>query len=154
MPIRGDDWSRGMTVRQASFALRVVRRRAGDAGILYRRTLTSARAERLTRIRSISPLAFSAAMPLLRAAVRASGGTVGARIATGPYHALDPDWGARVACYALVASGLRDGTRLSRAAGHLKDADAAEAAWWFGAMTRRDGRRAIRALRILTEATR
>jgi hypothetical protein len=40
------------------------------------------------------------------------------------------------------------------AAGHLKEADAAEAAWWLGAMTRRDGRRAIRALRILTEATR
>ena len=33
------------------------------------------------------------------------------------------------------------------------ESDAAEAAWWFGAMTRRDGRRPIRALRILTEAT-
>lgn len=143
-----------MTVREASFALRVVRRRGGDAGILYRRTLTAARVERLTRIRAISPLAFTAAMPLLRSAVRGSGGAAGVRLATGPYHAIDPDWGARVACYALVASGLRDGSKLARAAGHLKEADAAEAAWWLSAMTRRDGRRAIRALRILSEATR
>jgi hypothetical protein len=143
-----------MTLREASFALRVVRRRAGDAGILYRRTLTAKRVERLARIRAVSPLAFAAAMPLLRAAVRGSGGSAGARLATGPYHPLDADWGARVACYALVASGLRDGTRMARAAGHLKEADASEAAWWFGVMTRRDGRRAIRALRILIEATR
>lgn len=143
-----------MTLREASFALRVVRRRGGDAGILYRRTLTPKKVERLTRIRAISPLAFAAAMPLLRAAVRGSGGTGSVRISTGPYHPLDADWGARVACYALVASGLRDGARMARSAGHVKEADAAEAAWWFGAMTRRDGRRAIRALRILTEATR
>jgi hypothetical protein len=142
-----------MTLREASFALRVVRRKSGDAAILYRRTLTARREERLTRIRAISPLAFAAAMPLFRAAVRASGAPAGVRLATGPYHPLDPDWGARVACYALVASGLRDGGRMARAAGHLKEADAAEAAWWFGAMTRRDGRRAVRALRILTEAT-
>lgn len=143
-----------MTIREASFALRVVRRRSGDAAILYRRTLTAKRTERLTRITSISPLAFSAAMPLLRAAVRSSGGSTAGRLAAGPYHPLDPDWGARVACYALVASGLRNGGRMSRAAAHLREADATEAAWWFGAMTRRDGRRAIRALRILTEATR
>lgn len=142
-----------MTVREASFALRVVRRRQGDAGILYRRTLTARHVERLTRIAAISPLAFAAAMPLLRAAVRGSGGSAGVRLATGPYHALDADWGARVACYALVARGLRDGDRMARAAAQLKESDAAEAAWWFGAMTRRDGRRAIRALRILTEAT-
>ncbi len=143
-----------MTLRDAYFALRVVRRREGDAGILYRRTLTAKRVERLTRIRAISPLAFAAAMPLLRAAVRGSGGSAGVRLSTGPYHPLDADWGARVACYALVASGLRDGGRMARAAGQLKEADAAEAAWWFGAMTRRDGRRPIRPLRILTEATR
>jgi hypothetical protein len=142
-----------MTVREAYFALRVVRRRGGDAGIIYRRTLTGRRVERLTRIRAISPLAFAAAMPLLRAAVRGSGGSAGVRLSTGPYHPLDADWGARVACYALVASGLRDGSRMARAAGQLKDADAVEAAWWFAAMTRRDGRRAVRALRILTGAT-
>ena len=143
-----------MTVREASFALRVVRRRGGDAGILYRRTLTASRVERLTRIRAISPLAFAAAMPLLRSAVRASSGASGVRLSTGPYHPLDTEWGARVACYSLVASGLRDGSRMARAASHLRDADGTEAAWWFGAMTRRgDGRRAIRALRILTEAT-
>lgn len=143
-----------MTVREAAFALRVVRRRSGDAGVLYRRTLTAKRVERLTRIRAISPLAFAAGVPLLRAAVRGSGGPPGVRLSTGPYYPLDADWGARVACYTLVASGLRDGGRMARAAGHLKEADGAEAAWWFGAMTRRDGGRAVRALRILTEATR
>lgn len=143
-----------MTIRDASFALRVVRRHTGDAGILYRRTLTAKRAERLTRITSLSPLAFAAAMPLLRAAVRGSGGDTRVRLAAGPYHPLDPDWGARVACFALVASGLRNGGRMARAAAHLKEADSAEAAWWFGVMTKREGRRAIRALRILTEATR
>jgi len=143
-----------MSVREASFALRVVRRRIGDAAILYRRTLTARHVERLTRITSISPLAFAAAMPLLRAAIRGSGGRAGVRLVPGPYYALDPDWGARVACYGLVASGLRNGDRLARSAAHLKDADAAEAAWWLSAMTRRDGKRAVRALRILTEATR
>lgn len=142
-----------MRARKAAFALRVVRRRQGHAGILYRRTLTANRLERLTRIRAISPLAFSAAAPLLRAAICGSGGSAGVRLATGPFHALDADWGARVACFALVASGLRDGSRMARAAGHLKDADAAEAAWWLGVMMRRDGQRATRALRILTEAT-
>lgn len=142
-----------MNVREASFALRVVRRRSGDAGILYRRTLTAKRVERLTRIGAISPLAFSAAMPLLRTAVRNSGGTAGVRLATGPYHPLDADWGARVACYTLVSRGLRNGGRLAKSAGHLKEADGTEAAWWLAAMTRRDGRRAIRALRVLTEAT-
>ena len=142
-----------MTTGKASFALRVVRRRAGDAAILYRRSLTARHLERFTRIGALSPLAFTAGIPLLRSAIRASGGTAGVRIEAGPYHALDVDWGARVACYALLASGLRDGGRMARSAGHLKEADATEAAWWLAAMTRRDGRRAVRALRILTEAT-
>ena len=140
-----------MTIREASFALRVVRRRTGDAAILYRRTLTVKREERLTRITSISPLAFTSGLPLLRAAVRAAEGPA-AKLTSGPYHALDPDWGARVACFALLASGLRRADRLSRAASHLRDADGTEAAWWFSLMTRRDGRRAVRALRVLTEA--
>lgn len=141
-----------MSVREASFALRVVRRRAGDAAILYRRTLNQRREERLTRITSISPLAFTAGLPLLRTAVRASAGPT-AKLSVGPFHALDPDWGARVACYAKVASGLRRADRLSKSAGHLRESDAAEAAWWFSLMSRRDGARAVRALRILTEAT-
>jgi len=140
-----------VTVREASFALRVVRRRAGDAGILYRRSLNQRREERLTRITSISPLAFTVGLPLLRSGVRAVAGPA-ARLAPGPFHALDPDWGARVACYALVASGLRNADRMSRAAAHLREADAAEAAWWFALMSRRDGKRAVRALRVLTEA--
>ena len=94
-----------MTVREALFALRVVRRRNGDAAILYRRSLTSKRVERLTRVGALSPLAFTAAMPLLRSAIRASGGSAGIRLATGPYHPLDADWGARVGCYDTGLSG-------------------------------------------------
>jgi hypothetical protein len=140
-----------MTIRQANFALRVVRRRAGDAGILYRRTLTGNQEERLTRIAAISPLAFSAGAGLLRDAVRAMSGKP--KLAYGPFHALDPDWGARVACYSLVAAGLRNASRLHRAADNLRHADGTEAAWWFGLMVNRSsGKRAVRALRILIEA--
>ena len=140
-----------MTIRQANFALRVVRRRAGDAGILYRRTLTENQEERLTRIAAISPLAFSAGAGLLRDAVRATSGKP--KLAYGPFHALDPDWGARVACFALVAQGLRNASRLHRAAENLRHADGTEAAWWFGLMVNRSsGKRAVRALRILVEA--
>ncbi len=140
-----------MRVRQASFALRVVRRRAGDAAILYRRTLNPRQEERLTKIAAISPLAFSAGAGLLRAAVRASNGNT-TKLTAGPFHALDPDWGARVACYALVARGLRNASRLHKSAEHLRHADGAESAWWFGLMSQSGGKRAIRALRILTEA--
>ena len=140
-----------MNVRSASFALRVVRRRAGDAAILYRRRLTPRGEERLDRIAPISPLAFASGTPLLRASVRANEGA-GAKLTTGPYHALDDDWGARVACYALVVKGLRNADRMHRAAGALQHADATEAAWWFGLMARPQGKRAVRALRVLAEA--
>lgn len=142
-----------MRVREASFALRVVRRRGGDAGILYRRRLIAGGQERLDRIAPISPLAFGAGLSLLRSAVRAIAGP-GARLTTGPYHPLDHDWGARVACYALVASGLRHAERLHRAAANLQHADGTEAAWWLGLMGRPGGKRAVRALRILVEAVR
>jgi hypothetical protein len=138
-------------IRQASFALRVVRRRAGDAAILYRRRLTSNGQEKLDRIAPISPLAFSSGTSLLRSAVRASEG-LSARLSMGPYHPLDADWGARVACYALVAAGLRNAERLHKAAMNLQHADGTEAAWWLGIMARPAGKRAIRALRILVEA--
>jgi hypothetical protein len=149
-----------MKVREAAFALRVVRRRAGTAAILYRRRLTQSGAERLDRIGALSPLAFSAGAPLLREAVRSSNGTVmagghpgaSAPLAPGPFKPLDNDWGARVACYTLVARGLRDADRLHRAAAHLRHADGTEAAWWLGLMERANGKRAVRALRILVEA--
>jgi hypothetical protein len=140
-----------MKVREASFALRVVRRRSGDAEILYRRRLMERGEERLDRIAPISPLAFSAGAALLRSAIRAIEGP-SARLSTGPFHPLDADWGARVACYALVTSGLRNAARMHRAAGHLQHADGTEAAWWLGLMVRPHGKRAERALRILVEA--
>lgn len=140
-----------MTVREASFALRIVRRRAGDAAFIYRRILDTKRRERLTKIAPISPLAFTAGGPLLRAAVRASAGP-GAKLAPGPFHPLDPEWGARVACYAVVAAGLRRAERLHRAAESFRHADGVEASWWLGLMGNGRRRRAVRALRILVEA--
>jgi len=140
-----------LRVRQASFALRVVRRRTGDAAILYRRTLNQNQDERLSRIAPISSLAFASGHGLLRQAVRETVGT-SIKLTTGPYHPLDADWGARVACYAIVAFGLRNPDRLHRAAENLRSADGTEAAWWFGLMNRPSGKRAVRALRILTEA--
>ena len=140
-----------MNVRQASFALRVVRRRAGDAGVIYRRRVDKKGRERLTKIAPVGPLAFSAGARLLRSAIRATNGGT-ARLTTGPFHPIDHDWGARVACYALVAKGLRNPSRLHRAAENLRRADPTEAAWWLGLANRPGGKRAIRALRILTEA--
>jgi len=140
-----------LNIRQATFALRVVRRRAGDAAVVYRRRLTKKSEERLDRIAAISPLQFSAGAGLLRSAVRAIGGR-GTRLTTGPFHPLDPDWGARVACYALVVRGLRNAGRMHRAAENLRRADGAEAAWWFGLLSGAGARRAVRALRILVEA--
>ncbi len=140
-----------MNIRQAPYALRVVRRASGDAAIVYRRRLTDRGEERLDRIAAISPLAFSAGTRLLRDAVRAIGGG-NTKLSTGPFHPLDPDWGARVACYAMVARGLRNAHRLYRASDNLRHADGAEAAWWFGLMTNSKGKRAVRALRILVEA--
>jgi len=140
-----------VNIRQAPYALRVVQRNAGKAGVLYRRSLDAKQQERLSRIAPLSPLAFAAGAPLLRAAVRATLGPA-AKLDPGPFVPLDTDWGARVACYALVAAGLRNATRLSKAVSHLQDADANEAAWWFGLMSGSGRKRAIRALRILVEA--
>ncbi len=139
-----------MRIREASFALRIVRRGEGDAGLVYRRQLTPM-GERFVRVGSISPIAFSAGAPLLRAAVRATGGS-GTRLAAGPWLPLDDDWGTRVASYAMVSEGLRNADRLTRAATHLKTSDPAETAWWLGLMGNGSAGRAIRALRILVEA--
>lgn len=81
-----------MKIRQATFALRVVRRRAGDAAIPYRRRLTPTGQERLDRIAQLGPLGFSAGTSLLRTAVRSNGGT-SAKLSTGPFHPLDADRG-------------------------------------------------------------
>ena len=83
-----------MNIREAPYALRVVERNTGKAAIVYRRRLTKKREERLDRIAAISPLQFSAGAGLLREAVRAIGGK-STKLTTGPYHPLDPDWGAR-----------------------------------------------------------
>lgn len=140
-----------MTVREASFALRIVKRKAGTAAIIYRRSLKANGEERLTRVAAIGPLAFSAGASLLRASVRKVNVT---KFTPGPFYPLDQDYGARVACYALVTSGLRDATAMHNAADSMKRADATEAAWWLGLMSGNRRIRAIRALRILVEAVR
>lgn len=140
-----------MRIREAPFALRVVQRQQGKAGILYRRRLTPQGRELLDRVGAISSQGFTAAAGLLREAVRAISGP-STTMSPGPFLPLDPDWGARVACYTLVARGLRNATRLHLAAENLRRADGAEAAWWFGLMTNSHGKRAVRALRILVEA--
>ena len=137
-------------LRTAPFAVRIVRREGSHAAIVYRRTLNERRLDRLARVATIGPTAFSAATPLLRAAVQAT--TRGARLDPGPYRPLDAAWGTRVACLGFIASGLHDATRLVLTARRLRDADPSEAAWWLGQMAGPAGTRAIRALRILLEA--
>jgi hypothetical protein len=142
-----------MRIRKASFALRLVRRRAGDAAIVYRRSLDEKMCERLNRVAAISPLGLASASLLVKQAVKASlpeGKRL--KLEPGPFFPLDDDWGARIACYAMVASGLRNADRLHKAASHLQSSDPGEAAWWFGLMRNGRQRRTRRALRILLEA--
>jgi hypothetical protein len=143
---------RQQATRAAPFALRVVQRRQGLAAIVYRRRLNDKMEERFDKVAALSPLALTAGSGLLRAAVRLSMG--GGRLQPGPFVPLDEDWGARVAGFALVAKGLRNPRRLSRAAEYWRAADATEAAFWFGRM--QDGRatRWLRAARVITEAVR
>jgi hypothetical protein len=138
-----------MTVRDASFALRIVKRKAGTAAIVYRRSLKTSGEERLTRVAAIGALAYSAGSSLLRASVR---GATFTKLEPGPFYPLDQDYGARVACYALLTSGLRNANAMHNAADSMKRADATEAAWWLGQMSGTRRVRAIRALRILVEA--
>ena len=156
-------------IRQSPYALRVVQRKTGKAAIIYQRKADHNGRDRLQRVASISPLAFTAATPLLLEAVSKyesnekpvlecnEGENQPHHVSrftfhVGPYYPLDADYGARVAFFAIISAGLRDGERLMRAANHLRHADPNEAAWWLGLLTRDDNSRALRALRILTEA--
>lgn len=145
-------------IRIAPFAVRIVQRKGGKAAIVYRRQGDAQGRDRLTRLAALSPLAFRAATPLVRESIKAAAHAAGQPVpsgqllTTGAFHPLDGDHGARLACFAVLASGLRQAERLLRSVGHLRRADANEAAWWLGLMTRQGKTRAIRALRILTEA--
>jgi len=143
-------------VRSAPFALRIVQRSSGKAAIVYRRKVDVHGRDRLQRVASLSPLAFTAASGLLRDGVRnsmnESAAPKGRRevLSEGKFLALNEDWGARVACYALLVSGLWNPERILRAVGHFRHADPNEAAWWLGQLTRATSSRPLRALRILT----
>jgi hypothetical protein len=149
-------------IRESPFAMRIVQRKDGKAAVVYRRRMTEEGADRFQRVGVIAPLAFTAATALLRDAVTHSrtqlnGNRNGIKTADqvltmGGFHPLDTDWGARVACFSVVAAGLRNAERLIRAANHLHHSDPTEAAWWMGLLSRPDRVRAVRALRILTEA--
>lgn len=136
-----------MRGEKAEFALRFVRRREGTAGIVYQRKLDDKGRERLQRIATLSPLALQAGMSLVHAAIGRNGLQTG-----GAFIPLAPEWGTRLACYGILSAGLRHSERLARAALHLQYADPVDSAWWLSMMTREDNVRAIRALRILTEA--
>ncbi len=142
-----------LTTRTAPFALRVTRRREGPAGLVYRRRVADNGEMKLDKIAEITPQAFAAGTLLLRKAVQAS--QPGTRLEPGPSVPLDEDWGARIGCYAKACTDLEDAYRLDRTADHLLHADPTEAAWWLGLMSRHNGhgKRAVRAFRILTEAT-
>lgn len=136
-----------MRQRKAEFALRLVRRKDGLAGIVYQRKLDNKGRERLQRVASLSPLALQAGMSLVRAATGRN-----ALQNSGAYIPLAPEWGTRLACYGILSSGLRHSERLARAALHLQYTDPVDSAWWMGMITRKDNSRAIRAMRILVEA--
>ena len=147
------------TLREAPFAIRVTERKEGKAAIVYRRRADAEGRDRLQRVGAISPLAFSAATPMLREAIASSrvrgqeeSNGVIIELTPGPFHPVDADWGVRVACYAIISTRLRDGERLMLAANHLRYANPDEAAWWLGRLAWEDNVRALRALRILTEA--
>jgi hypothetical protein len=156
--VRGALAARRRALRNAPFAVRITRRDGNLAATIYRRTLNSRRLNRLARLTAIGPAAFTAATPLLRAALNAADRAAlnaadrTARFDPGPYLPIDANWGVRLACFGLVGTGLRDTSRLVQTARRLRDADATEASWWLGQMTSPTGPRAVRALRILLEA--
>lgn len=146
------------TIGDAPFALRITQRRGGKAAIVYRRAAGGNGHDELLRLADLPPLAFRAALPMLRNALevgdRFTNGATAPDDCTspGPYRPIDDDWGPRVACYAIITAGLVDGNRMLRAAQYLRQADANQAAWWLGLLQQGDSVRALRALRILTEA--
>lgn len=139
-------------LRGAPFALRIVRRTEGLAGIVYRRTAAPGRPDRLTNLATLSPLALNAGRSLVNAASRSLVGRPPS-LEPGPFIPLDLDWGARLACFAHLSAGLREADRIARAASALQHASGTEAAFWLGLIERDPSSRTIRALRILTEAT-
>ncbi len=150
------------SLRDAPFALRITQRAGGKAANIYRREADPEGRDRLQRVGDLPPLAFQAALPMVREAIRAgrqglipNGGSNGnGLMEPGAFKPLDSQWGVRVACYALVTASLRDGERMLLAAENLRHADPDQLAWWLGLLMQRDNARVLRALRILVEAVR
>ncbi|GAI28825.1 unnamed protein product, partial [marine sediment metagenome] len=64
--------NRRKLIRLAPFALRVVQRKDGKAAIVSQRKADEKGRDRLQRLAAISPLAFTASIPLLRDAASKS----------------------------------------------------------------------------------
>ena len=155
-----------MTLGDAPYAIRITLRREGETVLVYRRAPDASRRDRLQRIATIGPLARTVADGLLRRAAEgteepdaqsgrrrrpvASGAS--GPLAVGKYHPRRAEWGARLACLAIVSRGVRDHDRLAIAAGRITGLSGTDAAWWVGLLTGPGAERAARALRILTEA--
>jgi len=141
--------NRSKALRRSNFALRVVQRKNGTAGHIYQRKPDANGRNRLQRIASLSPLAFSAGLSLLR---ESAGLNANSKLEAGPFYPISDEQGAKAACYALISSGLTDVERLIRSAANFRQADPNEASWWLGRLMRDSESRSLRALRILSEA--
>ena len=136
-------------LRQSNFALRVVQRKNGTAGHIYQRKPDANGRNRLQRVASLSSLAFSAGLSLLKESANLNANS---NLESGPFYPISDEQGAKVACYAIISSGLTNVERLIRSATNFRQADPNEASWWFGRLLRDSESRTLRALRILSEA--
>ena len=140
---------------KTAFAVKVFKRKEGLGAIVYRWQASDQGEDHLTPVASLTPIAYQAALSLLREAVRESadeGDKATVSLTPGQYLQVDSTWGPRLATAALVCTGLRDIERMAVACGHLRHMNGGIAAWWLGRLLWRDNGRALRALRILVEA--
>ena len=139
-------------LKNAPFSFRITFRKGGEAAIIYRRMLDKRSRETLQRIVAVSPQALAAGRGLFNAAVKDIRGNSNTVVSNGHHQSLDADWGARIACFGFVSSGLADPEKIYRAAINLQHTDGSEAAWWLGKIWNSQTSRPIRALRILVGA--
>ncbi len=95
-------------LKNAPFSFRITFRKGGEAAIIYRRMLDKRSRETLQRIVAVSPQAFAAGRGLFNAAVKDIRGNSNTVVSNGHHQSLDADWGARIACFGFVSSGLAD----------------------------------------------
>lgn len=144
------------------FRIRINIGTGGLIATLYRRETDPKDGEvKPMRVCTINALAYTAGKPLVRDAitagkalwvVRGKRGAIAESPRAGQTYSICSDWGPRIGCYGLLATGLGDGDRLYYASSYFSRMDSAEAAWWFGALLSDRSDRTVRALRILSGA--